>query len=521
MPNDPTIENTPATTSPNAHVGASQNFLHNIIDSVADPIFVKDQQHRLIEGNEALWKLLGRPAEEVLGKSDYDFFPKEEADVFWQKDQEVFDSGKVNINVENFTDASGKIHVISTKKSCFTMPNGEKFLVGVIRDITDMKRMQDKLMESNEARLKQIMDHSGRLVYIKDLEGRYMQANAAFLELIGRTEEEAIGKTNYDFFPKEHADIYRQNDLQVINSGKSCEFEQVTPSGITHTAVKFPLYDTDNKMYAICSITSDISERKKTELRLQQTMEQLTQSNIELEASRKDLERSNQDLERFATVVAHDLKSPLRAITRHLELISANKNNVLEARSQKSMGFVINGARRMRELIEALLEYSYLGFSEKMFTLVDCNKVLTIVRANLSSVIQEKSVHITAEHLPTVMADKIQLIQLFQNLIANAIKFCTATPHIQINALYEEDYWKFAVKDNGIGIAPHNLENIFLIFKRLYSEDEYPGAGVGLAICDRVVKNHKGHIWVESEHGKGATFFFTLQAHLPTISGLA
>lgn len=368
------------------------------------------------------------------------------------------------------------------------------------------------------------MEHSGRMVYLKDLEGRYMQANPAFLTMLGRREDEVIGKTNYDFFPKEYADSFRQNDLQVITTGKSYEFEQIAPfydPPHIYTAVKFPLFDEDDKVCAICGITSDITERKQAETLLQATMEQLKFSNAMLEAYRNDLERSNRDLERFATVAAHDLKSPLRAITQHLELIIANKNNVLTERSLKSMGFAIDGARRMRELIEALLEYSYLGFSEKVFTRLECSKVLSIARANLSAVIQEKSAHITADPLPTITADKVQITQLFQNLIANAIKFCSDVPRIHISAVSEENHWKFSVKDNGIGIDTHNLENIFLIFKRLWGADEYPGAGIGLAICERVIKNHKGRIWAESEKGKGTTFFFTIPGEPSAASGTA
>ncbi len=375
--------------------------------------------------------------------------------------------------------------------------------------------MQTTLLKASEALLKSLMEHSGRMVYIKDLDGRYITVNTMFLDFLGKPEHDVIGKTNYDFFPKEHADHFRQNDLHVIATGKSCEFEQTIPmKGAIHvyTAVKFPIFDESGKICALCGITGDITQRKQTELRLRLTMDKLKESHAMLENYRNDLERSNRDLERFATVAAHDLKSPLRAITQHLELIMANSNNVLEPRALKSMGFVIDGARRMRELVEALLEYSYLGFSEKMLAPLDCNKVLTIVRANLSSVIQEKSAHITTDPLPQLSADKIQLTQLFQNLISNALKFCTATPHIHISAIREADYWRFAVRDNGIGINSQNLEKVFLIFKRLCSEEEYPGTGIGLAICERVVKNHNGAIWVDSQIGKGSTFFFTIPA---------
>lgn len=231
-----------------------------------------------------------------------------------------------------------------------------------------------------------------------------------------------------------------------------------------------------------------------------------------MENYRGDLERSNEDLERFATVVAHDLKSPLRAITQHLQLIQKHTEGTLDERAAKSMTFVMDGARRMRELIDALLEFSHLGFAEKTLAPVDCNHVITAVRANLSATIEEKNAEVIAGILPTIMADKIQLMQLFQNLIANALKFCAAAPRIHIDAVQEEGLWKFRVQDNGIGIAPHNLEKVFIIFKRVHSEDEYPGMGIGLAVCERVVKNHGGRIWVESEMGKGATFYFTLPA---------
>ena len=231
----------------------------------------------------------------------------------------------------------------------------------------------------------------------------------------------------------------------------------------------------------------------------------------QMERYRQELERSNKDLERFATVAAHDLKAPLRAITQHLEIIRKDNAAKLEDRSLKSMAFAIDGARRMNELIEALLEYSQLGFGEKKLSLVDCNHVMKTVRANLSASIEEKSAQVTWDDLPVLTADKIQLIQLLQNLINNAIKFCAQAPKAHVSAKREGAYWQFSVKDNGIGLDPQHQEKIFTIFKRMHTVEEYPGLGVGLAICDRVVKNHRGRIWVESTPNSGATFFFTLQ----------
>jgi len=246
----------------------SRSFLKNIINSVADPIFVKDRKHRWIEGNTALWNLFGKSEAELLGKSDYDFFSKEEADVFWQKDEEVFNTGKPNINVENFTDASGVTHIISTKKTCFTTEDGEQILVGIIHDITELSHMQEKLRESDEARLKSIMDHTGRPVYIKDLQGRYLGVNKDMLALLGCSEKDIIGKTCYDFFPKDYTDVLIRHDHEVIEKALAIEFEEMVPlpDGMhTYSSMKFPLYDTNGSIYAVCGISTDITERKLTE----------------------------------------------------------------------------------------------------------------------------------------------------------------------------------------------------------------------------------------------------------------
>jgi PAS domain S-box-containing protein len=254
--------------STSKELAQSRVFLKNIMNTVVDPIFVKDRHHRWIEGNDALWELFGRSEDELIGKSDYDFFPKEEADVFWQKDEEVFNSGKVNVNVENFTDSHGKKHIISTKKACFTAPDGEKILVGVIRDITEMQEMTAKLRESDEARLKAIMDHSGCVVYIKDVDGKYIRANKDLLELMGRPEHDVVGKTDHDFFPPQYADVFRTNDLQVIENASAMEFEEAAPhkDGVhTYRSVKFPLFDANNTLYAVCGLSTDVTERKQTE----------------------------------------------------------------------------------------------------------------------------------------------------------------------------------------------------------------------------------------------------------------
>ncbi len=229
-----------------------------------------------------------------------------------------------------------------------------------------------------------------------------------------------------------------------------------------------------------------------------------------IEAYRQDLERSNQDLERFANVVAHDLKSPLRAISQHLQIVEQHHHDQLDDRSLKSIAFAVEGAERMRRLIDALLEFSRIGFEKRSSAPVDCNQMLENVKSNLAAHIGEKNAVITSDPLPVLVADGVQIMQLLQNLIGNALKFCRERPRIHVSARRAGNRWEFSVRDNGIGIPYAGREKIFTIFKRLHGETEYDGHGIGLAICERVVKNHGGNISVASEPGKGSTFTFTL-----------
>lgn len=231
-----------------------------------------------------------------------------------------------------------------------------------------------------------------------------------------------------------------------------------------------------------------------------------------MESYRRDLERSNQDLERFVSVVAHDLKSPLRAITQHLQLVEAHNKDRLDEKSRQSIGFAVGGAERMRKLIDALFEFARAGFEKRPFAPVDCIQILNAVKSNLAAVIEERKAVITADELPSVTADGMQLMQLLQNLIGNALKFCKKRPKIHVSSARKGAFWEISVCDNGIGIPAAGQEKIFTIFKRLHTDEEYEGCGIGLAICERVAKNHGGTIRVESEPGKGSTFTFTLAA---------
>jgi len=238
----------------------------------------------------------------------------------------------------------------------------------------------------------------------------------------------------------------------------------------------------------------------------QKTMEQLKQTTA-------DLARSNTELQQFAYVASHDLTEPLRMITSYLELLLSRAREKMGEEEREFIGYALDGARRLQVLIEDLLAYARVDTRARPLEPTDCERVLDTALANLKLAISEGRVEIERESLPTVLGDNIQLTQVFQNLVGNAIKFHgSAPPKISIGARRNNDEWIFFVKDNGIGIDPKNLDRIFVLFQRLHTRREYPGTGMGLAICKKIIERHGGRIWAESRPGQGTTFFFTLPA---------
>ena len=257
-----------------------------------------------------------------------------------------------------------------------------------------------------------------------------------------------------------------------------------------------------------------LPEAVRRALEERQLRQSRRQAEEDLARKVEELARSNADLEQFAYIASHDLQEPLRMVTAYTQLLAERYRGKLDAEADKFIGYASEGAMRMQVLIQDLLAFSRVGRAESSDANIDCNGVMEEVLQTLSAAVQESGAVISYSQLPQIQGDRTQLGQVFQNLIANAIKFRgNEPPKISVLAENKDDQWWFEVSDNGIGIPPENAGHVFEVFYRLHARSEYPGNGIGLAICKKIIERGGGRIWVESQSGSGSHFKFTLPVH--------
>jgi len=335
-------------------------------------------------------------------------------------------------------------------------------------------------------------------------------ANRAFRDKFGESEgrhcyEYCFGRTE----PCDFCESY-----EVLETGQPHQWEVKAPDGSIIEAYDFPFTDVDGTPL-ILEMDVDVTEQRQTQnalKKINETLEeQVKERTQELSKSNIELKRSNKELKQFAYISSHDLQEPLRMVTSFTQLLERRYKGQLDNEADDYIEFIVEGAHRMKYLIDDLLAFSRLNTQAKELESVELENVIDDVLSNLSVTIKENKACITYDPLPTVNADKTQMMQVFQNLIANAIKFQGSNPpKIHISAHKDEKEWKFAVTDNGIGIDPEYQKQIFEVFKRLHTREEYPGSGIGLSVSQKIIRRHGGNIWVESELGKGSTFYFTI-----------
>ena len=332
-----------------------------------------------------------------------------------------------------------------------------------------------------------------------DPNGKITDVNGSTEVITGFRREDIIGTDFSDYFTEPLK--AREGYQQVFENGVVRDYEleiKNKDEHITPVIYNASVYkDDSNNVIGIFASARDITELKETEKVLKLRLNELA--------------RSNAELEQFAYVSSHDLQEPLRMIASYLQLLERKYKGKLDAKADKYINFSVDGATRMQNLIDDLLSFSRVTTQANELIPTDLESVYNEVLSNLEVLISENNAIIKHDPLPVVIADKTQISQVFQNLINNAIKFRSKDqPKINISVTKEDNQWLFAVQDNGIGIDPKHSDRIFEVFKRLHKKRDYPGTGIGLAICKKIIERHSGHIWVESELGKGSIFYFSL-----------
>ncbi len=376
----------------------------------------------------------------------------------------------------------------------------------------ELEKAYESLKESEE-KFRLIFDEAEDSIVLNEmmengLPGKIIEVNEATSKRLGYTKEELLNMTPKEIIAPEKLVEMRKNAEQIKKKGHAIfEIVHMTKDGRRiPVEVSNHLIEFKGKKAAL-TVVRDIKQRKEMEKQLKETIN-------ELKETLNELERSNKELEQFAYVSSHDLQEPLRTIASFTQLLERRYKGQFDSDADEFMDYIVEAAKRMKEQINGLLEYSRVATKGEEFQLVDMNSILNQTLQTLNTLIKESKAEITIDELPNVMGDTRQLQSVFQNLISNAIKFrkCEEPPIIHISSYKDENNneYVFSIKDNGIGIEEQYMERIFTIFQRLHTREVYKGTGIGLSIVKRIIERHNGRIWVESEYGVGSTFYFTI-----------
>jgi PAS domain S-box-containing protein len=382
--------------------------------------------------------------------------------------------------------------------------------IAAVRDITARKR--------TEAKYRDLLEAAPDAMVIVNRQGLITLINSQTERLFGHSREELLGKPIELLVPAALRELHASHrDRYLDDPHRRPMGSGLELSGHRKDGSEFPVeislspVATEEGMLVTAAVR-DITERRRLE-EIRREVNERRAAEEALTRHAAELARSNADLEQFAYVASHDLQEPLRMVANYARLLAQRYRGRLDPDADQFIGYVVDGASRMHQLITDLLAYSRVGTKGNPFGAIDCEVVFARVLGDLKLAIEQAGAVVTHDTLPTVLGDGVQLGQLFQNLLGNAIKFRGAQPcRVHVRAERNGREWTFAVCDNGIGIAPEHATRIFLIFQRLHSAAEYPGTGIGLAISKKIVERHDGRIWVDSYPGVGATFCFTIPA---------
>ena len=480
----------------------TKNYLENLIDNANAPIIVWDQQNKIRLFNHAFERLTGYSSSEVAGKKLDKLFPKDTLEESLTKIKRAKTENWETIEIPILTKKK-KIRTVlwnsakifdTSRKTFSTIAQGNDITerIEAERAFKASKEKLDIALENGNIGTWELEISTGKFNWDGRIERMFGQKPGTF-------------RNSYEAFEK----CIHEEDLMHVRNAFSKALNEDSPldtifrirhntNDINYISTKALVEkDKEGNPKKISGVCFDITEMK---MGAEKVLFQLNE----------ELLRSNKELEQFAYVASHDLQEPLRMVSSFTQLLAQRYKDKLDNNAQEFIQFAVEGASRMQVMINDLLDYSRIGTRGKEFSNVDIHDVLGRVVSNLQLKIQEKNALITNDEVPVIVADEGQMIQLFQNLIWNALKFCKTSPRIHISAKEGQNNYLFSVKDNGIGIETQYFERIFQIFQRLHPKDQYGGTGIGLPICKRIVDRHGGEIWVESKPGKGSVFYFTI-----------
>lgn len=511
----------------------TRDYLGNLIDYANAPIIVWDPSFKITRFNHAFERLTGLRASEVLGEQLDTLFPEESRDASLEYISRTLSGERWEVVEIPIKKIDGSVRTVLWNSANIYDKDGTAAVATIAQgqDITERKQADEALRETKEY-LENLIDYANAPIIVWDPSFRITRFNHAFERLTGLDARDVQGRPLDILFPEGSKD----DSLKYINRALSGERWEVVEIPILRTdgSIRTVLWNSAN-IYDKASIVAtiaqgqDITERKlaeeglrkardELEQRVQERTADLTKASIELEAraaelakKTEDLIRSNSELEQFAYVASHDLQEPLRMISSYVQLLSRRYEGKLDKDADDFIAYAVEGTKRMQQLINDLLAYSRVGTRGKPPAPTDFEDVFSEAMSNLRMAAEEAGAVVTHDQLPTSDADRLQMVQLFQNLIGNAIKFRGKdTPQVHVSARPDGEVWVFSVRDNGIGIDPQFHDRIFTIFQRLHGRDEYPGTGIGLAVSKKIVERHGGRIWLDSTPGKGTTFYFTV-----------
>ncbi len=478
-------------------------YNRSLIEASIDPLVTIGPDGRITDVNAATEAATGCTRTELIGTDFADYFtnPMSARTGY----QQVFREGAVHDYPLEIRHTSGGVTPVLYNATIYRDESGKTIGVfAAARDITDVRKSEERIRESEQT-LRAYINATTESMMLIDTEGRVIDANETVCRRLNTTREKLLGSILFDFLGGDAARERRRHVDEVIMERRPVVFEDLRQGRYILNTMN-PVLDTEGKVAKIAVFGYDVTDLKR-EKELRELYEQLARF-------ADDLKRSNRDLEQFAYVASHDLQEPLRIVSSYAQLLGTRYEGKLGADADDFIKYLVDGAARMQRLIDDLLTFSRVGTRGKPFMPTDCAAAVSQAIDNLAFAVEESGAKITVDPLPIVDGDPSQLVQLFQNMIGNAIKFRGEnTPHVHICARRKEDEWVFSIKDNGIGIAPEYKDRIFVIFQRLHATDRYPGTGIGLAIAKKIVERHGGAIWVDSQIDEGATFCFTIPDH--------